>query len=229
MELKAVSGRVVILVDPEQKNYWTFKDGTTIRYERNFNNLDNKHTQQVLGTVVDAEHIPKGAMCLFHHNCLHPVNEIFNHNQLSGEDIASGVKVISIREEEAYLWKMPGDKEWQPAKNFCIALRVFKPYNGLIKGIEPTKVENMLYIKTGEYAGRIVRTLKACDFPIIFRNEEGVEETIIRCRHFEEEYNDREELVGIDEGMTAKLYAGDLLIGIEPKDAQTIEITAYAD
>lgn len=222
MNLKAAAGRILLLVDTEQKNYHTFSFGLTIRRERKYNDFDRKNTEQVLGTIIDADGIPKGALALFHHNCLHAVNEIFNHGQLSGDDIASGIKVISVREEEVYLWKMPDEAEWKPAKNFCIAERVFIPYKGLIFGIEHTKINDVLYLKTGDLAGKVVRTLKACDFPIIFRNEQGVDETIIRCRHSEDDTFDREEIICIDHDLTEKLYAGELLIGIEPKDAKKL-------
>jgi hypothetical protein len=228
--LNHIEGRILLIVDPEQKEYHTFSNGITIAHKRNFNNLDQKHTQQVLGTIVSAENIPAGALALFHHNCLHEVNHVHDHGFLTQEELAAGIKIISIREEECYLWKMPGETEWQPAKNFCIAERVFKPYEGLIHGILPTKIENVLYVKTGEFAGNVLHTVKATDFPIIFVNESGQEETIIRCRHFEDGSNyDREELIAVSHTLTEKLYAGDLLVGINPEDAKQVEISAYCD
>jgi hypothetical protein len=227
--IKAVSGRVVIKVDVEQKNYHTFSNGTTIKLERNYDNFDKKQTNQVLGEVLDAERIPTGAMVLFHHNAIHEVNEIFNHSKLSGEEIASGFKILSITEAEVFLWKLIGMGEWLPAKNFCIAERVWEPYKGVIEGIPPTKIKNVLFIKTGELEGKVVRTLHACDFPIIFRNEHGKEQTIIRCRHFEDEDNEREEIIAIDHTLTEKLYNQELLIGLDALSAKPFEISAYAD
>jgi hypothetical protein len=225
--LKAVSGRVLIKVDVEQKNHHTFSNGTTIKLERNYDNFDKKQTNQVLGEVLDAEHIPTGAMVLFHHNAIHEVNEVFNHSKLSGEEIASGFKILSIAESEVFLWKLIGVDEWLPAKNFCIAERVWEPYKGVIAGIPPTKIKNVLFIKTGELEGRVVRTLHACDFPIMFVNEKGKEQTIIRCRHFEDEDNEREEIVAIDHTLTERLYNQELLIGIDALSAKPFGIPVY--
>jgi hypothetical protein len=142
-------GRVVCRVDLEQKNYHTFSSGETIRLERDFNNFDRKYTQQVLGEVVSADYIPEGSLLLFNHNSLHPVNEIFNHGILSGEDIASGVKIFSIPEAECYLWKAPGSSTWNPTKGFATGERVFRPYEGIIQNIEPKKIEDVLYVTSG--------------------------------------------------------------------------------
>lgn len=109
MSLNHVHGRIICRVDTEQKNHFTFENGQTIRLERDTENFDRKYTQQVLGEVVSSAYIPKGAMLLFGHNSLHPVNEILNYDAVSGEQIASGVKLFSIPEVECFLWKMPGD------------------------------------------------------------------------------------------------------------------------
>lgn len=222
--IKTVTGRVVIKVDESQKNFWTFKDGTEIRLERDFDNFDRSYTKQVLGTCLDAEAIPKGALVLFHFNAIHDVNTVFNHGTLSGEEIASGIKIISIPEWECFLWKMPGEKDWNPIKGFAIAERVFRPYEGIIAGIDPKRIPNVLYIKTGELAGNVCRTLTAADYTIKFRNEAGVDEQIIRVRHFEDEYHEREELVAIDHGLTDKVNAGELLVGYSPRECRKLTL-----
>lgn len=220
MKLESVNNRVVVLVDMEQKNYHTFANGTIIRHERNWDNFDQKFTQQVLGNVVSADNIPEGALVLFHHNGTHDVNKIFDAGKLSGESEASHTKMFSIPESECFLWKKDG--EWMPTKGFVIAERVFEPYTGIIEGIAPKKLKDTLYIKTGEYKGLVVRTLKSCDYEIIFRGETGREERIIRCRHFEGEDNEREEIVAIDEGATMRLLNGELIIGITASDAKPL-------
>lgn len=221
--MKAIEGRVVIKVDVEQKNFTTFKDGTTIRIERDFNNLDKKYTQQVLGEVVDAEYIPTGALVLFHHNAIHDVNVVFDHGKLSGEAVSSGVKIISITEGECFFWKKKAAETWNPMKNFCTALRVFEPYNGFIEGIEPKLIPNVLYLSSGEYKGKVMQVVKAADYEITFRNESGIDEKIIRCRHFEDEDNDREELIGVRHDLTEKVSRGALLVGISPSDAKILK------
>lgn len=219
-KLGHVIGRVLCRIDLEQKNFVTFSNGQTIRLERDRENFDRTYTQQVLGTVIDAENIPSGALVLCNHNCCHDSYKVFNTGQLSGEEIAGKVFIFSIPETEVYLWKTDG--EWMPTKGFAIGLRLFEPYKGIIQGIEPKKIKNTLYITSGELAGKVVRTLKACDYVIIFRNEQGRDESILRCRHFENEENEREEIVAIDHGATKKVLKGDYLIGLEPSDCKTL-------
>lgn len=222
MGVKKVDGRVIIKVDPGQKELWTFKDGTEIILKRDYNNFDRSYTQQVLGTCIDADHIPAGALVLFHFNAIHEVNTVFNHGRLSGDELASGINIISIPEWECFLWKMPGEGEWQPTKGFVIVERVFRPYEGLIQGIDPKRIINVLYIKTGEYAGMVVHALKAADYTIKFRNEAGVDEAIIRTRHFEDEFNEREELICIDHDLTGKVNRGELLVGYSPTECRRL-------
>lgn len=223
MNLKNVEGRIVVKADKDGKNWHTFSDGKKIRLERDYNNLDYKYTKQVLGEVVSADNIPAGAMILFHHNCIHPVNQIFNHSKLSGEEVKSGVEIFSFSTDECYLWKMPGDKEWKPLKGFATALRVFEPYLGVLQNIPHKKIENILYLTSGNLKGNVCHTLKACDMPIIFNNDEGVEETIIRCRHFEDEEHEREEIVVINHDLTKKIENGSLYVGVTEKDCKPIK------
>lgn len=219
--IKNVEKRVVVKVDLEFKNKHTFSDGNTIIFERNWNNLDKKHTSPVQGTVISADHIPEGAELLFHHNCCIPTNELFNSGALSGAEIASQVRVFSIPEEQAYLWRKDSD-EWNPIKGFATGLRVFRPYIGVIQNVEPTKIKDMLYITSGEYKGIAVRTVKAADMPIIFRNEKGVEEIIIRCRHFENEDHEREEIIALDHWATEEIKECRLLVGVNKSDCKPL-------
>ena len=223
MNLKNVEGRIVVKADKDGKNWHTFSDGKKIRLERDYNNLDYKYTKQVLGEVVSADDVPTGAMLLFHHNCIHPVNQILNHSKLSGEEITSGVEIFSFSTDECYLWKMPGDKEWKPLKGFATALRVFEPYLGVLHNIPHKKIENILYLTSGNLKGNVCHTLKACDMPIIFNNDEGIEETIIRCRHFEDEEHEREEIVAINHDLTKKVENGSLYVGVTEKDCKPIK------
>jgi hypothetical protein len=229
-EIKHVEGRIIVKVDKEQKNHVTFSDGTVIRLERDYNNLDRSYTQQVFGVVIDAENIPKDALILFHFNALHDTYKVFNHSNLSGEEIASGIEIYSILERDCYLWKMAGEEDWNPCKNYAIAERVFEPYKGILQGIEPTKIKDVLYVKTGELKGKVVKTLKACDAALIFRNEKGVDETIIRFRPFGSKEDQREEeAIAIMNNLTDRLHDGELLVGTSISDAKPLEITAYAD
>src|SRR5687767_14677137 len=146
MSLKHVEGRIVCKVDREQKQGFTFSDGTQIALIRDVDNFDRRYTEQVLGVVVDAENIPKDALVLFHHNSLHESYQINNHSQLSGKEIASGIKYFSIMERDCFFWKKKHEDKWQPTENFETALRIFKPYTGVLQGIEPKQIPDTLFV-----------------------------------------------------------------------------------
>jgi len=166
-----VDGRIIAKVDLQQKNFYNFSNGLIIRLERDRENFDRKYTQQVLGVVVSAENIPTDALILFPHNSTHETYLIHNHSSLSGEEIASGVKLFSIMERDCFFWKMVGEQEWHSTKGFSTALRVFKSYTGILSNIEPTLLKNVLYVTSGEFAGKVVFTVKAADYEVIFRDE----------------------------------------------------------
>lgn len=219
MSLKAPQDRVVISIDLEGKNSHTFSDGTKIRLERQYNNLNRRETEPVNAIVVDAENIPIGAEVLVHHNATHDVNRIFNHSSLSGTETASDIKYFSISVNECFLWRMGSDK-WHPMPGYATALRVFQPHTGLIQGIPPTKINNTLYILDGEYKGLVCLTLKASDYEIIYQENTGREGRVIRCRVEPNELEQREsEIIAIDHDMTDKVNNGELLIGLNPSNA----------
>ena len=51
----SVEGKVVVSVDHEKKNSYTFENGVTIRMERDWNNLNRRETQPVNAIVIDGE------------------------------------------------------------------------------------------------------------------------------------------------------------------------------
>jgi len=220
--LSPTEGRVVVSVDTQFKNFHTFSNGTQIRIERQWNNLNKRHTEPVNAICVASDHIPSGAEILIHHNATHPVAMVFNHKKLGGENVSDSVKEFSIPETQCYLWRL-GSEKWQPLKGFATALRVFKPVETKFYGIAPTLIKNTLYIDSGELAGKVVHTLRACDYEIIFRSEKGVEEKIIRCRHFENETNEREEITAIDNHLTKMVAEGKYYVGISVTDAKPLK------
>lgn len=226
--LKAAKDHVVVKVDMDFKNSHTFLDGTKIRLERDTNEFDKKYTTISQGEVIHSDYIPAGATVYFGHNSTHAMYELFNYKQVSGEQIASNIKYFSIPENQCYLWQ-EGDGKPQPLKNLVTALRVFKPYTGILQGIEHTILKNTLYITSGELKGKVVRTLKACDYEIIYNNPKGREERIIRCRHFEDEYSEREEITCIDNGSTQKVVEGKLYVGISTSDAKPLNSPTHAN
>lgn len=218
--IKAVEGKIIISVDLESKNIHTFEDGTKIRLERQYNNLNRRETHPVNAIVIDGEDIVPGSEILIHPNSTHDTNKIFNHTQLSGQVEGSDVKIFSVDVDKCYAW-FDGEV-WRPLKNFDFALRVFKPYEGIIDGIEPKVIPDILYVTTGEFEGKVVHTLKSCDYEIIFQGKDGREERLIRFRHFPDQDHEREEVIAVDEHLTDLVDNKKLLIGLSPTNAKTI-------
>jgi hypothetical protein len=223
MELKHVENRIVVKIDMNYKNSWTFEDGTKISLERKYDNFDMKYVNPVNAEVMSAENIPSGAEILIHHNSCHDTNRVFNYTSLSGVDIASNIRYFSIPNSEAYAWYDKISKSWQPIAGFDFALRVFRPYDGILEGIEPTIIKDCLLIITGEYTGYIVRTLKACDYNIIFQDVTGREGNLIRLRSAEDVKTQREcEIIALDHNFTELYNNGELIAGINKSDAKPI-------
>lgn len=219
VELRHTEGRIIIKIDMDSKDVHTFADGTKIERPRRYNNLNRRETQPVNCWVVDSEYIKEGSEILIHPNAICDANKIFNYADSAIEQ-GNSVRYYSIEETSAYLFRE--GEEWKPLKNFAIGLRVFKPYKGAITGIEPTQIENVLYLTSGEYANQCVQTLKACDYEIIFTGIKGREERAIRCRHYENQSHDREEIIIIRHDLTKRVKNGKLLIGLTPNDAKKL-------
>lgn len=216
--LSWVKGRVIIKIDTQSKNSHTFSNGITIRRERQFNEFNRRITEPVNAYVISAENIPIASEILIGHNSLHDSNRIFNYKNASE---TSDIRYYSIPEGECFAWR-DTKGELQPTKGFAFGLRVFEPYTGTFEGIIPTQIKDTLYITTGELKGKVVNTLKASDYQIIYQGLNGVEENILRCRHYENEINDREEIISISNSLTEKLNNTEFLIGIEDKDCKTL-------
>lgn len=219
--LKHIEGRIVVSVDMNYKNSHTFADGTKIALERKYDNFDRKHTEPVNGIVMSGENIPEGVEILIHHNSTHDTNRVFDYKPLSGKDIASEIRYFSIPESEAFAWH--DGREWMPLSGFDFALRVFKPYKGILQGVEPTLIKDCLYVTTGEYKGLICRTLKSCDYNIIFQDKNGREGNLIRFRSRDDEKTKREmEIVAIDHELTEKLHRQEIHVGLTKSDASPL-------
>lgn len=220
-------GRIIISVDTEGKNSHTFENGTTIRIERKYDNFDRKHTQPVNAIVISGENIPEGAEIIIHHNATDEVNLIHNYKSLAGTDVASSIKYFSIRESEAFAYR--DGKEWLPLPGYDFALRVFKPYNGILEGVEPTLIKGVLFVTTGEYKNNVCITLKACDYQLVFQDITGREKNLIRFRSSENVQEQREcEVVAYHNEYTKKVLSGDLLVGLTKIEAKPLKEIQYA-
>jgi len=220
MKLKAPSNRVIIKVDLESKNSHTFKDGTKIKLERVYDNFNMRYVKPVNAEVVDAKDIPTGAEILIHHNATHDTYKIFNYQRPTTE-ASSDIQYFSIPIEECFMWREGKGSIWNALNNFVTALRIFKPYNGMLEGIEPEVMNNKLYITSGELKGKAVNTVISSDYEIIYQNEDGTEGRIIRLRYFPDG-NDRNEITAINDNLTELVKNGDLWVGYSKSDAKKL-------
>ena len=221
MKLKAPSNRVIIKVDLESKNSHTFKDGTKIKLERVYDNFNMRYVKPVNAEVVDAKDIPAGAEILIHHNATHDTYKIFNYQRPTTE-ASSDIQYFSIPIEECFMWREGKGSIWNALNNFVTALRIFKPYKGMLQGIEPEVMNNKLYITSGELKGRAVNTVISSDYEIIYQNDDGTEGRIIRLRYFPDG-NDRNEIIAINDNMTELVESGELLVGYNKLDAKQLK------
>jgi hypothetical protein len=228
MALKNVHKRVVVSVDIEGKNWHQFEGGPKIRLERDWDNFNLRHTKPVNATVISAEDIPEGAEVLIHHNATHDTNRIFDIGELSGKEEGSDIKYFSLSIEECYAWKMP-DGDWQPLPGFAFALRIFKPYKGVIQNIEPTQLKNVLWCLTGSYKRLAVHTLKAVDYEVIYQESNGREGNLIRCRPDGDDDSQRDpEFVAVNHSITKKVLNGELYLGLSIRDCKPLNKIQHA-
>lgn len=220
MKLKAPKNKVVIKVDLESKNTHKFADGTTIRLERQFDNFNMRYVKPTNAIVVSANCVPEGSEILIHHNSTHDVYRLFNYLPPT-TDASSNLKYFSIPEEECFLWRKEIGDEWNPMPNFVTALRLFKPYEGTFEGIAPSLLKDRLYITSGELKGKAVITLKSSDYELIYQNENGTEDRVIRVRYYGE-WNERNEIIAVDHDLTEQINNGSILVGLSVSDAKKL-------
>lgn len=225
-QLQHVEDRVIVEVNMNYKNSHVFDDGTKIVLERKYDNFNARYTQPVNAVVLSAKNIPEGSEVIIHHNSAHESNRINNFKQVSGSDIASDIRYFSIPESECFVWRK--DNEWQPLPGYDFGLRIFKPYSGMLEGIEPTLIPNVLFITTGEYKNKVCYMLRASDYELIFQGRDGKEKRLIRCRTEEDAKTGREmEIVAIHNEYTEMVLRGDLLVGLTKTDCKPLKEMQY--
>lgn len=213
-------GRVVVKVDMKSKDSHTFESGLTIRRERNFNNFNRRETQPVNCIVISGEGIPKGAEILVDHNAFHETNRINDYkNSFESED-TDRIRYFSLERYECFAWRV-GKSDWTPLYPFEFGLRIYQPYTGKLENIEPQKMKDTLYVLTGELKGNVVRTLKGCDYIVIYQNDDGREGQLLVFRPMGDNIRKLdEEAIAILHEVTEKVNSGEYLVGYEIKDAK---------
>lgn len=232
-KLSHPTGRVIVSVDMQYKNKHTFSNGKQIVLVRQVNNFDRKYTEPVNAMVISADTIPAGAEVLIHPNCTHDTNRLFNHKQISGHDIAAEINTFSIKEEHCYMWRK-GTPEWTPCSIYDTGLRVFQPHAGMIVGIPPKRIKDVLYVTSGKFKGQVVKTMRACDYELIFNDLDGREKRIIRFRPEGDYSSDNpahhreSEAIAIMHNLTDMVNAGKLHIGLTESNCKPVNDPSYA-
>jgi hypothetical protein len=220
MKLISPANRVIIKVDLESKNSHTFKDGTKIKLERQYDNFNMRYVKPVNAEVVNAKDIPAGAEILIHHNATHDTYKIFNYQRPTAE-ASSDIQYFSIPIEECFMWREEKGSTWNALNNFITGLRIFEPYSGTLQGIDPSLIKNKIYVTSGELAGNVVGTVISSDYEIIYQNDDGTEGKIIRLRYYPEG-NDRNEVISVEHEYTERVKSGELLVGYSISDAKKL-------
>lgn len=220
-KLIAPLGRVIVSVDLEGKNTHTFQDGTKIRLERKFNNLNKRYTEPVNGIVISSNCMPDGVYCLIHHNSCHDVNRIFNYQTLSGTEQADPVKYYSLKEHEVFFYREENSDEWIPNNGYATGLYVFKPYNGILQNIEPEQLKDILWVTHGDYKNKAVKTVKAANYELVFQEKDGRERIIIRFRPNGNEEREAEAICVLDD-LTEQILNGEYFVGLTTTDCKTL-------
>lgn len=214
--LKHIEGRVIVKVDIDGKDSWTFDNGQKIEYKRRFNNFNVRETQPVNAIVISGEGINKGAEILVHPNAIHDSNRIFDY-----KDSNENIQYFAIQNEMCFAWFDEGGNEWKGIYPYELALRVFKPYDGIISGIEPKQLKDTLFVLTGELKNKVVKTLVACDYQCVYQSRNGREASLIRFRPMGDPSTKKEaEAIAILEDETEKVLSGKYLIGFTTSDAK---------
>lgn len=213
--LKAPQGKVIIQIDVENKNWWQFENGQKIRYERQFDNFNRRHTEPVNAVVIDAENIPVGSEILIHPNAIADHHKIYNYIRESHD-----IKYYSIPQDMCFCYLK--NDQWHPLPPYEKALRVFQPYRGKLLGIEPKQINDCLYVLTGDLKGKVVMTVKASDYCVVFQNIDGREGNLIRFRPHGDGKDKEPEAIAIHHEYTKNVKRGTLLVGFTKSDAKTL-------
>ncbi|MEO9210788.1 MAG: hypothetical protein ABI208_06805 [Ginsengibacter sp.] len=195
---------IVVKIDLENKEKYKFASGIEIILVKGFN-FNRREDSPSIGTIIDGDNLPHGALCLVHHNSTHDTFKIPNVIDEKGHLLED---LYSISTDMVFCFKEEG-KNWQPTKEFLITLRLYREYTGVLLGIEPKQIPQMLYVVCGkvgdkDLSGKVVITSKFSDYEVIF-NENGRETSLVRTRV--------REVMGINTELTKEVKDGKILIG----------------
>ena len=203
--LKAPPGMILVKVEMHNKENIKFASGETIVVERGYD-FNLRQDKPSIGIMVDGGDAPAGSLVLIHHNSTESSYEVFNYENEKDH------KLYSIPKDMVFLYRKDG--EWFPFENFVISSRIFKPYKGILIGVDGSVVKNRMYIHRGLHEGNACVTLVNCDYELIFYID-GKENRIIRTR--------TREILGIDVELTELIKKGEYEIGLNTSEAKKLK------
>jgi len=220
----ALKGSVIIKIDTRQKERYSLGGGLILEIQKGYN-FNLREDRPSLAEIIDGAYFPSGTDILINYLALEPIYEITDENILTKQEKEQGYKIFSIPEDMCFAYFH--EEEWHPCKEYLITLRVYKPYTGMIIGMPPTLVKNIMYVVKGfsegtekdkvDLSGKVAVTLDWADYEIIWHNKNSKEERLIRTR-------DRE-VIGIDKDALKKIKKGEYIIGISPTTATKLNST----
>lgn len=216
----AIKTNILLKMNTRQKELYSLMEGVDIEISKGWN-FNLREDRSSMGYIVNGRGLTKGHQALCHHLTIESGNEVTAETILTDDEKKIGFKVFSVDKDMVFATS-PDGIEWHPCKDFLITLRIFKPYKGKLKGIEPTVLKDRMYIIKGvdefedeitDLSDKVACTTANSDYQIIWHNEKNREQSLIRTRS--------REILAIDNGMLEDLKKGKLLIGLTVTDCKT--------
>ena len=219
----AIKTNILLKMNTRQKEKFALTPEIEIEIQRGYE-FNLRLDRSSMGYIINGRGLTKGHQALCHHLTIESGNEVAAETILTETEKKIGFKVFSVDRDMVFATS-PDGIEWFPCIDFLITFRIFKPYKGKLKGIEPTVVPNRMFVIKGfseefdgeriNLSGTVAITLVNCDYEIIFHNEKNREQSVIRTRS--------REVLGTDEQLLEDLKKGKYFIGLTSKDNKKYE------
>ena len=216
----AIKTNILLKMNTRQKEKYALTDNIQIEISKGFN-FNLREDRSSMGYIINGRGLTKGHQALCHHLTIESGNEVTAETILTDDEKKIGFKVFSVDKDMVFATSPDGIK-WFPCKDFLITFRIFKPYKGKLKGIEPSVLKDRMYIIKGvdefeeeitDLSDKVACTTVNSDYEIIWHNENNREQSLIRTRS--------REVLAIDNGMLEDLKKGELLMGLSPTNCKT--------
>ena len=220
--MKHLKDKVIVKIGTKQKETLDWVGGTTLKIEKG-HDFNLRQDLASMGFMISSDYIPQGSRVLLHHLSSQISYEVADEDILTDEERKEGYKIFSIPEDNVFCFRLEGETEWQPAKNYLITLRMYQPYLGALVGIDPIRINGRLWVLKGgdlfeeeftDLSGTCCIVTDHSDYEIIFHDTDNKEYRILRTRN--------REISAIDHYLTEKVNKGEILLGLNENDCVTL-------